>query len=503
MSTHEVVVIGAGPGGIAAGVQLKAAGIKDFVILERADEVGGSWRDNTYPGIGVDIPSIAYQYSFARNPNWSRVFAKGAEVKAYHVEVTRRFGLVPHLRFNTSVVRESWDEADRVWRLHLADGEIVTARFVITAVGAFLNPKQDPGIPGLADFRGKLQRPTTWDHSYDHTGKRVAIIGTGASSVQITPSIAPEVASLDVFQRTPVWCLPKPDFAIPPAVRTLLHVPGLMSFLHGVMLAGIEALLLCAVYAPLPIAARAMHLMDRGARAFYRAYLRRSVHDERDRSALLPGYGVLGKRPTMSNTFLRAFNRRNTTLVTTPVERFTEHGIRTSDGVEHTYDMIVLATGYHLFSDPESYPPGVVVGRDGFDLGKFYAENHLQAYESVSVPKLPNRWMLVGPYSWTGTGWHQMVEISSRHAVRVITEARRRGATAVEVRQRAHDSYHRRVRERGRNIAYYFRELNRDLRTYYVNSQGDVPYIRPSSALQARRASKRFPLEDYEFRLGY
>ncbi|WP_020668773.1 flavin-containing monooxygenase [Amycolatopsis nigrescens] len=499
---HEVVVIGAGPGGIAAGVRLREAGIDDFAILERADEVGGSWRDNTYPGIGVDIPSIAYQYSFARNPDWTRVFARGAEVKAYHQDVADRFGLGKHLRFHTEVMREEWDEPGHLWRLHTADGPVLTARFVINAVGAFINPKDDPGIPGLAGFTGKIQRPTSWDHGYRHTGKRVAVIGTGASSVQITPSIAGEVAKLVVFQRTPVWCLPKPDFEIPPAARAALRLPGLMSLLHGIMLLGVELLLRAAVYAPLPIAARAMRLMDAGAKRAYRWYLRRVVRDEKVRRALLPGYGPLGKRPTLSNTFLRTFNRPNTELVTTPIERFTETGLRTADGARHEFDMIVLATGYELFSDPESYRPGAVVGRDGFDLGEFYAANRLQAYESVSVPKLPNRWMLVGPYSWTGTGWHALVEITSRHAVRAITEARRRGATSAEVRQSAHDTYHARVRKRGANIAYYFREQNRGLRTYYVNSHGDMPYIRPSTVLEARWRSRHFDLDDYEYKTG-
>ncbi|MBA8927358.1 cation diffusion facilitator CzcD-associated flavoprotein CzcO [Kutzneria viridogrisea] len=498
---HEVVVIGAGPGGIAAGVALKTAGIADFALLERAEDLGGSWRDNTYPGIGVDIPSLAYQYSFARNPSWSRVFARGAEVQAYHRSVAQRYGLHKHLRTNTTVLREEWDEPNRLWRLHLGDGSVLTSRFVISAVGAFLTPKQDPGIPGLDEFGGKVQRPASWDHEHDLHGKRVAVIGTGASSVQITPAIAPEVAALDVYQRTPVWCLPKPDFTIPPAAQSVLRLPGVMPLLHGLMLGFVELLLWPAVYAPLPVAVPAMRLMDRSARAAYRWYLGKVVRDPAAREALLPSYGPLGKRPTLSNTFLRAFNRDNTRLVTTAIDRFTERGIRTRDGVEREYDVIVLATGYELFSDPESYRPGTVVGRRGFDLGEFYAENGLQAYESVSVPRLPNRWTLVGPYSWTGTGWHALVEITARHAVRVITEARRRGATAVEIGQRAHDAYHNRVRRHGRNIAHYFRVLNRGVRSYYLNSQGDVPYIRPSTVVQARWASRRFPLEHYEFRL--
>jgi hypothetical protein len=214
----------------------------------------------------------------------------------------------------------------------------------------------------------------------------------------------------------------------------------------------------------------------------------------------MPHYGPVAKRPTLSNDFLRAFNRPNTHLVTTPIERITATGIRTTDGVDHELDMIVLATGYHLFSDPESYRPKTVVGRDGFDLGAFFQENRLQAYESVSLPGLPNRWMIVGPYSWTGTGWHALVEITAQHAARAIAEAKRRNSTLVEVRQDKHDAYHAEVRRRGRNIRYYFNVRNRGLRTYYVNSHGDMPYIRPSTVLEARRRCRHFPLDDYTYR---
>ncbi|MFA4928484.1 MAG: NAD(P)/FAD-dependent oxidoreductase [Patulibacter sp.] len=496
---HEVVVIGAGPGGIAVAVLLQRAGIDDFVLLERADDVGGSWRDNRYPGISVDIPSIAYQYSFARNPRWSRIFAKGAEVQAYHRDVAERFGVIEHVRFGAEVVRETWDASRSCWQLTLSDGDEVTARFVITAVGAFLRAKADPGIPGVEDFAGTIQRPDTWDADVDLRGKRVAIVGTGASAVQIVPSIAPEVARLDVFQRTPVWCLPKPDAAVPKAVQRALAIPGVAAGLHAVGLLAIEAVTRFLVSTPPTLARPILRGFDRVARAGFRAYLRRVVRDPETAAALQPDFGPLTKRPTLSNTYLRAFNRPNVALHTTAIERITPRGVRTVDGTEHEVDVLVLATGYELFSDPESYAPGAVVGRDGFDLGAFYARQGLQAYESVSLPGLPNRWMIVGPYSWTGTGWHALVELAAAHAVRAITTARQRAATTVEVRPGAHAAYHRRVVRRGRNLNYYFRELNGGVRTYYVNSQGDVPYIRPSTVLEARWSSRNYPLDDYAF----
>lgn len=496
---HEVVVIGAGPGGIAVAVLLQRAGIDDFVLLERADDVGGSGRDNRYPGIGVDIPSIAYQYSFARNPRWSRIFAKGAEVQAYHRDVADRFGVTERVRFGAEVVRETWDEARSHWRLTLADGGEVTARFVVTAVGAFLRAKADPGIPGVADFAGTVQRPDAWAAHVDLRGKRVAIVGTGASAVQIVPSIAAEVARLDVFQRTPVWCLPKPDAPVPRAVQRALAVPGVAAGLHGVGLLAIEALTRFIVSTPPVLARPVLRGFDRTARAGFRAYLRRVVRDPATAAALEPTFGPLAKRPTLSNAYLPVFNRDNVALHTSAIERITPRGVRTVDGAEHDVDVLILATGYELFSDPESYRAGAVVGRDGFDLSAFYARQGLQAYESVSLPGLPNRWTIVGPYSWTGTGWHALVELAAAHAVRAITAARERGATAVEVRPGAHAAYHRDVVRRGRNLNYYFRQLNGGVRTYYVNSHGDVPYIRPSTVFEARWRSRRYPLDDYAF----
>ncbi|MFG1790645.1 flavin-containing monooxygenase [Nocardia sp. NPDC049149] len=495
---HEVVVIGAGPGGIAAGVKLQQAGVANFALLERADEVGGSWHENRYPGLSVDVPALTYQYSFARNPNWTRFFPRGPEVKAYHVDVAKRFGLYPHLRFGVDIVKQVWDEQRHVWQLFAADGTVVTARFVISAVGAFINPKADPGIPGLASYTGKVQRPSDWDADYDYTGKRVAVIGTGASSVQIVPSLAPQVAELAVFQRTPVWSVPKPDYAVPPAVQAVLRVPGVQAGINTAVLVAVDLTLRAGVSAPLWLAKPALRSVDAVAIAAYRRYLRWVVKDPATAAALTPNYGPIAKRPTMSN-YTFAFNRDNVELITTPIARITEAGIETADGVEHRFDMIVLATGYEVFSDPESYRPGAILGRDGFDLSTFFTEHGLQAYQSVALPDLPNWWMLVGPYSWTGSGWHAFVEMTADHAVRAITEARRRKASMMAVRQSVHEAYHRRIHRKAAALRFYLAELNGHVPTYYRNSQGDTTYVRPSGFYEARRGNRKFPLDDYEY----
>ncbi|WP_020105970.1 NAD(P)/FAD-dependent oxidoreductase [Nocardia sp. 348MFTsu5.1] len=497
---YEVIIIGAGPGGICAGAQLVKRGIEDFLILDRGDGFGGSWRDNHYPGLGVDVPGFCYQYSFRKNPDWSRMFPRGAEVLAYHREVAADFQLGSRTRFGVRVVREVWDETNDWWEIHTDGHGVITGRFVISAIGAYIQAKADPGIDGLGDFRGEILRPDNWDHDYDLSGKRVAVIGTGASSVQISPSIAPVVQHLSVFQRTPVWCLPKPDMPMKPWMQRGLRMPGVgasLAFFSNVV---IETFLRIVYQTPRALFRPGARVFDVLGRALYRTYLRAIVRDKQTRSRLAPAYGVFGKRPTLSNDYVANFNRDNVELVTSAITGVTPHGIRTADGVERDVDAIVLATGYELFSDPESYRRGAVLGRDHFDLADFYNTQGLQAYQSVAVPKLPNRWMLVGPYSWIGTGWHELVEISSGHAVNVIDHARRAGYVVAEVSQVAHESYQRKVREQGANIAYYFGTLNKGLRTYYVNSQGDMPYIRPTSLFEARRESRNPCLDDYEFR---
>ena len=493
----EVAVIGAGPGGIAAGVKLRTAGIDDFVILERADDVGGSWHENHYPGLGVDIPTIAYQYSFARNANWERFFAKGAEVKQYHVDVARKYGLYDRIRFDTDIEREEWDDAGCFWKLHAADGSVVTARFLISAVGAFVRPKEDVGIAGAKSFKGKVQRPTDWDHDYDMTGRAVGIIGTGASAVQIIPAIAPEVGHLTVFQRTPVWSIPKPDFRVPAAMKKLLAIPGVQATIHGGVLVVVDLILRGALRTSHSTLDRADALCIRG----YRRFVARTVHDPETSAKLTPNFGLLAKRPTMSNGYLQAYNRANVSLVTDPIEKITPTGVRTRDGMLHKLDVLILATGYEVFSDPETYRPGTVVGRGGFDLAKFYNEEGLQAYESVSVPGLPNRWTLCGPYSWTGSGWHAFVEMTADHAIRAITETRRRGAQVCEVRREAADAYHRATYQRAELLRYYLADLNGHVPTYYRNSQGDTTYIRPSGFFEASRGNRKFPLDDYRYEI--
>ncbi|MGI8556954.1 MAG: flavin-containing monooxygenase [Solirubrobacteraceae bacterium] len=490
---HEVAIIGAGLSGIGMAIALRRAGIEDFVVLERAEDVGGTWRDNTYPGIGVDIPAQAYQFSYELKPDWSGVYASGAEVKAYVDQCVERHGIRPFVRFGSEVLERVWDAAAQLWRLHLAGGETHTARYVVSAIGPFVDPKP-AAIEGLDEFQGKLIESARWDHEYDLTGKRVAIIGTGASAVQIVPEIARVVEHLDVYQRTPIWVGPKWNPPTPAAVKALYRRVPIAQRIAREFSAGLAEFVLIFMI----LNHRRIPFVMRGFQDLLGRFYRAQVPDPELRAKLTPNYGFGCKRPAVSNHYLRTFMRDNVELVCDPIERVTATGVQTERGEQRDVDALILATGFRLASDPENFRRTPVRGRDGFDLATFYEETRLESYEGISMPRLPNHFMMFGPYGWTGGTWHALVETTSTHIVRVIREAARRGAHEVEVRQDAADRWTSFVRERLAQSLWHHNACG-TANSYYFDHHGDTPFLRPTSSLQARRASRSFPLEDYRF----
>ncbi|WP_194813894.1 NAD(P)/FAD-dependent oxidoreductase [Nocardia sp. XZ_19_385] len=498
----EVAIIGAGPGGITAAHHLQRAGITDFLILERAEDFGGSWRDNVYPGLFVDVPTLFYQFPFARKFDWSRLFPEGPEIQRYNRQVAADLDLYKHFRGGSEIRREVWDDDARVWVLHLAERDPIRARFVINAVGGYINTKPVE-IPGCDTFSGTILRPNSWDPDYDHRGKRVAVIGTGSSSVQIVSAIYETARQVDVYQRTPSWILPKPDAELSARTQRILGLPGVSAFLNGFALAAMELplQLICNVLPilPRPLLAKVLPQYDMIWRALYRLMLRAKVADPADRQALAPSYGILAKRPILSSGFLTALASPSVSLITNSIERITPDGIRTADGAEQPYDLIVLATGYELFTDPETYRRGTVVGPNGFDLAEDYHRNGVRSYGGSAHHGLPNRWSLVGPQGYVGVAWHTFVDLTARHAVRIITETRRRRATVARVRADAFDRWVAKMRRHDKVISTYVVDCNPDLRTYFVNSQGEALYYRPQTISGALWFSRYSALSDYWF----
>jgi cation diffusion facilitator CzcD-associated flavoprotein CzcO len=486
----EVAIVGGGFSGIGAAIALSRAGIDDFVILEAGDGVGGAWHWNTYPGVAVDIPSFSYQFSFRQRSGWSRVYARGAELKEYAERCVDDFRLRSRVRLNTLVNGAEWDEERHIWRLSTASGKKIEARYVVGATGVFTNPKP-PSIAGLDDFAGPTMHTARWDPAIDLAGKRVAVIGTGASAVQLVPSIAPEVDQLTVFQRTPIWCLPKLDGPLPKVARgALRRVPGVRWAARAVSQTYVEL--------TFPVAAHYAGVlpMARASERIALRHLERQVKDPEQRDKLTPRYGLGCKRPGFSNDYLRAFNRPNVALETAAIDRVRTGSIETADGDRGPFDILVLATGFKVF-ESGNMPAYPVKGASGLDLERFWSEHRFQAYEGVSVPGFPNLFAILGPYGFNGASYFTLIENQSRHIVRCLKRARELSATRVEVRREANDRYLAKMLGRRHNQVFFQGRCG-DAHSYYFDAHGDVPF-RASPTLEVAWRSARFPLDDYAF----
>jgi cation diffusion facilitator CzcD-associated flavoprotein CzcO len=490
MPDHEVVVVGAGFSGIGAAIKLDQAGIADYAVLEAGDGVGGAWYWNTYPGIAVDIPSFSYQFSFEQRSDWSRVYASGEELKEYAGRLVEKYELAPRIRLNTEVVAATFDDRSHLWRLTTAGGEEVTARFVVGATGVFSKPKP-PDIPGFEDFEGQVMHTARWDHGVDLRGRRVAVIGTGASAIQVIPAIAPLVERLVVFQRTPIWCLPKLDAPIPGVARWALKwIPGAQLAARMASQAFVEL--------TFPLVAHfngIVPLAHRGERVGL-AHLRDQVRDPAVRDKLTPRYSLGCKRPSFSNEYLRTFNRQNVDLETTQIEAITAGGLRTVEGTVHDVDVLVLATGYKVF-EPGNMPPFPIRGSGGVDLEQWWDANRFQAYEGVSVPGFPNFFSILGPYGFNGASYFLLIETQMRHIARLLKRARRTRATRVEISAEANRRYFESMLGRRHNQVFFTGSCA-TANSYYFDRHGDVP-IRASPSLEATWRSARFSLDDYLF----
>ena len=487
---HDVLIIGAGFSGIGVAVALEQAGLSDYLIVDDSDGFGGTWRWNTYPGIAVDIPSFSYQFSFEKRADWSRTYAPGAELRAYAEDCALRHGLPAKARFGVRATGARFDEDAHEWAVATGDGDEIVARHVIDATGVLTHPKL-PDIDGVEDFAGITMHTARWDHSQDLRGKRVAVIGTGASAVQVIPAIVEEVQHLTVFQRTPIWCLPKLDRPVPPRARSALRrIPGAQAVARALSQSLIE------ITFPLAAHYHRGYPLTSGIERIARNYLEQEVHDPVLRDKLTPRYALGCKRPSFHNEYLATFNRDDVRLETTPIKRIGEDAVITEDGAEQEIDVLILATGFKVF-DPGNMPAYPVAGRDGMDLEGFWHQNRHQAYEGVSVPGFPNYFTMFGPYGYNGSSYFNLVETQAHHIVRCLRHARKRGATLVEVTREANARYFAEMlRRRGRQV--FWQDSCAVANSYYFDQHGDVP-LRPVSTLETLWRSRRFDLGDYNF----
>ena len=481
----EILIIGAGISGIGAGIELLRRGHRSFALLESASTLGGTWRDNTYPGVAVDIPSSSYCFSFETDYPWSREYATGAEIQRYVSHCAEKYGVTGQIRYHSRAVRCQFDNARDIWTTQIDDGTVVTSRYLIAATGLFGQPML-PSIPGLGSFAGKTMHTARWDHGYDLTLKRVAVIGTGASAVQVVPEIAPQVTELRVFQRTPIWIGPRLDRPLRPTQLSLRRLSVIRKLLRLVSESSLEFLTFSIVnYQRLPFVVRLVQrsLRDR---------MRRQVTNQVTAEMLLPGYGLGCKRPAISNQYLPTFNRENVRLITQPIERICAKGIVTADQALHAVDAIVLATGF-LTTQQGNAPAFEVIGRGGVELGQFWAEHRRQAYAGVSVPGFPNFFLTAGPYSG-GFNWFAMLEANLAHIMACIDDARARGVTRVEVRRDAHERYMRHIWRRADGTVFKDGSCA-SANSYYLDSNDDASLPLPHTpwwrVIRGRREGTR------------
>jgi cation diffusion facilitator CzcD-associated flavoprotein CzcO len=441
-----IVIVGAGFGGIGMGIALKKAGFHDFVILDKGDDLGGTWRDNQYPGCACDVPSPLYSYSFELNPNWSRIFAPQQEIWDYLRACTRKHGLDEHIRYGCKVERMDWDDGTRRWNIETVErGELSSyrARAVVSAAGALHLPSY-PDIPGAASFGGTSFHSARWDRSCDLTGQRVAVIGTGASAIQFVPEIAKQAAHLTVFQRTPPWIHPRPDVEIPARLRAMFGaVPLTARACRDAIYLLMEARALGFAVNP-----KLMAPLERMARK----HLEHQVADPALRARLTPEYTIGCKRILLSSTYYPALQRPNVDLITGDITggitggitEITESGVVTADGATRPADVIIYGTGFKVV---ESVTSLNVAGRDGRKL----APENLEAYHGVTVAGFPNFFMLLGPNTGTGhTSAVFMIESQIQHVLSCLRILSRDKADTIEVSESAlrhyNDALQRRLR---------------------------------------------------------
>ncbi len=467
----EVAIVGAGAGGLATAIRLRRAGVTTFTVYERSDGIGGTWHDNTYPGAQCDVPSHFYSYSFALNPDWSMTYADQPEIRAYLEACADRFGVRPHVRTGCEVREVAWDEGAARWDLHLGDGTVAHADVVVSALG-MLNVPSTPRLPGLDSFRGPVFHSARWDHDVDLAGRRVAVVGTGASAVQFVPHVAEAAARTTVFQRSPPWVMPKQLRPYSPTERRRFRwLPGAARrerWRHFWMFERNTS-----VRTEDPATAQ----RTRWALRFLAAV----VPDEALRARLTPGYPIGCKRLLLSNDWYPALQRPDVELVTEPVTAVTEHGVVDASGREHAVDVIVLGTGFRA----TDHLAGLTVrGRGGRDLHEEWASG-AAAYRGTSVHGYPNLFVLYGPN--TNQGGNSIIfvlETQVHHVLGLVRRVRRRHRP-VEVRARAQAADVAAVR---RAMAGTLWESG--CSSYFLDEHGRVSTQYPHSALHYWRRTR-------------
>ncbi|MCE2679910.1 MAG: NAD(P)/FAD-dependent oxidoreductase [Burkholderiales bacterium] len=476
----DTLIIGSGFAGLGCAIKLKESGIENFIILERKEEVGGTWRDNQYPGAACDIPSNLYSFSFAQNPEWSRSYSGSKEILAYVHQMVEAFNLAAFIRFKQTVNEARWNEAAGHWEISCEEGGVYKARTVVMAGGPLSNAKL-PNIKGIERFEGKKIHSAQWDHSYDMAGKRVAVVGTGASAVQIIPELVKTVGKLKVFQRTPGWVMPRPDFATPGWHKAVFRrLPFAQTAVREALFWLHESMATAVIWnSPLTKLGQRLSL----------AFLNAQVKDPWMRRQLKPDFNLGCKRVLVSNDYYPALQKPNCELITWPIATISEKGLRTADGVEHLVDCIVFATGFDV---PKNSSPFKVTGRDGRDLGQEWAKG-AKAYKSINVSGYPNLFITFGPNSGPGHNSALVfMEPQIDYVVRGVRKILTEGLKMLDVKPLAQESYNADIQKRLAKTNW-----NSGCKSWYLTEDGFNATMYPGFATQYASQMSTFEAKDY------
>jgi cation diffusion facilitator CzcD-associated flavoprotein CzcO len=475
----DVAIIGAGFGGLAMAKRMLDEGMNDFLILEKGDEVGGTWRDNTYPGAACDVPSHVYSLSFAPNPDWSAVFSTQSEIFAYLRRVADEHGIAPHIRFGCTVTDAAWDNDEQRWRIETSTGT-VAARVLVAAAGPFSEPSI-PEIPGLDSFEGASFHSAGWDHDFDLEGKRVAVVGTGASSIQFVPEIQPKVGKLHLFQRTPAWVNPRNDRKLGRLEKALFRrLPIAQRAVREFIFWTWEARSVVVLRRPLAELTRKRAL----------AHIRRQLPDPELRRKLTPDYVPGCKRLLMSNTFYPALSADNAEVVTDGIAEVRPHSIVDETGVEREVDAIIWGTGFHVTDPPVAEH---VRGADGRSLAEHW-HGSMEAYRGTTVAGFPNMFFLLGPN--TGLGLNSVVAVSEAQAdytIDALRKMRDRDIATVEPLPEAQAAFNAKVQRGFKGTVY----AEGECASWYRDANGRNTTIWPDFSFLLHRRLAEFDLPAY------
>jgi cation diffusion facilitator CzcD-associated flavoprotein CzcO len=476
----RIAIVGAGLSGLGMAIQLKQSGITDFTILERASDVGGTWRDNTYPGCACDVQSHLYSFSFALNPNWSHAYAPQSEILDYLHDCVVRFKLNAFIKWNSTLLDATWDDTTQQWFLETEQGPL-TAQFLILGQGPLSAPAT-PAIPGIDTFQGTIFHSATWNHKHSLQGKRVAVIGTGASAIQIIPQIQQLANHLTLFQRTPAWIMPRHDHPIPIWQRSLFRA---MPFTQRIARSAIywmrEITGLAMVYQP--------KILQRAQNAAL-THLNNQVRDPELRAKLVPSFTMGCKRILLSDDFYPAITQPNITLETQRIREIHDHSIVTDDGNEHSVDTIILCTGFHVVDAPIA---SLINGRGGKTLSQHWSSRQ-QAYLGTTVAGFPNLFLMLGPNTGLGhTSMIYMIESQVKYILDCLKAMQRQQIQAVEIQPDIQASFNEKLQQKMRHTVWMT-----GCKSWYLDANGHNTILWPGFTVEYRQKTRRFDMQHYK-----